>query len=1551
MRPMPTLGTAHQTPDDRLQYSSNDYGRCVRTFQHTSLLVDAVDIDSRLAEETKAKLIKAREAIRHQYLHQPADGVQISIVVPVYGGAPCLAECLDSICRQSMLRFRAGEVGLVVVEDGVEPGSPSVFDHNRVKAAVQNVRVAGARVRRIRLGENQGRSIARNVGLSIVDEGVVVFVDGSMVLDEHFLVEHALRHHRLRSNIALLGFKENVDYQDFLGFRDDVVAGRRRPNAMLDLKHRHKLKEDELPDAKPITFNGRTYGVDDIVNYMELTSYLSSLHAGREGGVGRRTLPTFFQTNIVSVRARAVKDVGGFEPQLRLWGLEDSLLGALLVADECKLIPCPSSLAFNLEMRTNKAHDVRFDLEYNRQMYSDWLSKKEMSYFSRDLFENHVRRTASIEMLDQDLDGPAVVVPHTSPSWRPKAVCTTLVGETLRAETKLTEADAMQVATHSNAGQIVLNEVYVKRNLVRGSMLLGEDQLANELASGENRLVVVVGDAGNGKTSLLWSLYGTLKQLGVEVFFLKHTLAVKYLSKQETLLDIIREECDTGAPVILMLDTADLLLNQHQYHNDFLVLLQLAKGRGATVVTTCRPVEAMWLRDNADECLRLLKYDDRTLEKDTIETHAVGKSELERAVRAYMIRCFPNFSNDEMEHQIRSALALVSGKHDIRELICHPLTMRMLFLLYAPNAIPNEVDAVKLYNDYWEFRVMRDVRAGAMSPNVDTAADLESAACWLSLEMLIRRDPVLPEDVALHILRKRRIPPEHLEQLVTRDVLQRDGASRTVEFFHQTLFEYAAARALLKEWRGEGLRVLLDHMCEFPFEGMPCAVAEHALSQAATRLPYGAAKEDVTAALRRLLGGGTIERMTAARVYCRLPDAAKDIDDLVEGVVSDTRAPEDEAVELADRFVALGSSVPDRRIKALVRILGVIWRRAVEMRRHGNCEHVLDELWRLTNRGTDGAREVAAFLVRHAVVETCIEDHGRNNAMDLLFRVVRALALHAPGDAWAHLVKVAASASTEDLRAKALKLTGALLKELEVGNPGTEMERAVDDTRERSAETYRALGDLWFHEWSIAAHPLDLAMKAVEEAATPLALHGRLHGLRTLAMNADAPSIERLFARAHEQRKVNQASWARVVLAGLWSAPGESGDRAASLVAQIVGDPKGPSIIRKVLVHAVREDVSTQVVLDALLADERVQVVERWLDREDLGSCLPHCIQSAVGSKAIVTLRADVKSNVSLTSSVLSALARYQTDREVATLFELGVAADGLEQLVYWPENATTVDKARAMALVHSSALVEMRRHAAHSKKANIRCFGARLWLMLMEFGIAASDERAEIADCVRTLDAGLENDAKARGLLCRVIGTHTQTIFAEAVSALRRMAVADEEAARNGAWEALVSLSRRNSDSDEVARLVGMALEAPTDSARVSEAVTLACAVLPTRRVIADVWLPLIQSRSVGEFGRQALRNLRGTLRIIAQKSLRHATAEQRVRVLLAIPAAAEDLGLLLLGACGTEADRATLDTLYSDARLKPSVRRLRAGILQKRHNDNTPPWRALENLVATVY
>lgn len=100
------------------------------------------------------------------------DGAKVSVVIPVYNGAQCLEECLDSVCAQTLT-----EVEVICVDDGSTDSTPAIL--GRYAARDPRFRVVTQ--------ANAGPGEARNTGMAQASGEYLIFLDADDWFEPDFL--------------------------------------------------------------------------------------------------------------------------------------------------------------------------------------------------------------------------------------------------------------------------------------------------------------------------------------------------------------------------------------------------------------------------------------------------------------------------------------------------------------------------------------------------------------------------------------------------------------------------------------------------------------------------------------------------------------------------------------------------------------------------------------------------------------------------------------------------------------------------------------------------------------------------------------------------------------------------------------------------------------------------------------------------------------------------------------------------------------------------------------------------------------------------------------------------------------------------------------------------------------------------------------------------------------------------------------------------------------------------------------------------------------------
>ncbi len=462
------------------------------------------------------------------------------------------------------------------------------------------------------------------------------------------------------------------------------------------------------------------------------------------------------------------------------------------------------------------------------------------------------------------------------------------------------------------------------------------------------RVFIVKGEAGHGKTSLLWWLHQAYQaRCEVQVLFLRAAWlgaqagAIKISAQQ--LLQACELLQTQGKTPLILIDTVDLLVRSEE---DAAILMQSTllrmQEQGAIVVLTSRPQEAKRLQSPQVHVspLTLSAYDDQELQEALIVY-----------ARFYYRRADQLDSLQTDQHFARIERAVAQGK-PVKDICCIPLALRMLFEIYAPQRIPEEIHIFGLYQDYWRHRIEADIRALQGSAANHNGSNRARETMWISALMLMHGSVELAFDVIAQLFTQKNLPLAALDDLLHRGILQR-GPGGTLSFFHQTFFEHAAARAMLTLVPSTGLALLSGRVAARPQDLFIKPILQNALLLAEI-LPQQ--RQPMQASFAQLITAFDIaDKTVALYVYCHWSGGShtnsKAMHERSEQVRHLLLHPDCD-VTLQIEFLRFASNLAQSRSAELLPLLGPLWQSQLPSKRDilRRRKHILSLLTRLAWR-------------------------------------------------------------------------------------------------------------------------------------------------------------------------------------------------------------------------------------------------------------------------------------------------------------------------------------------------------------------------------------------------------------------------------------------------------------------------------------------------------------------------------------------------------------------------------------------------------------------------
>ncbi|TQE37050.1 NACHT domain-containing protein [Streptomyces ipomoeae] len=632
---------------------------------------------------------------------------------------------------------------------------------------------------------------------------------------------------------------------------------------------------------------------------------------------------------------------------------------------------------------------------------------------------------------------------------------------------------------------------------------------------------LVVAEPGYGKTTVLWSLYHRLAdQQGMEPLFVKASFLLDALRPEPelpptalTVAEITEAltRCAAEATPVLLVDTLDLLMHSPEGAALVARLIDAARHNAVSVVMSCRPGEAKLLPfeddDEAETDAR-----DAFLQRP-LRLGAYSSDERAMAVAKHSRIYCPQAVHGPLAAQQleRRIMGAVYQDLPLREVCDNPLTLRMLFDVYAPDPPVQDIDVASLYDQVRRQRVEQDSRAGhGDSPQPERAArNLRRTAQALARYMLATNELEIDLPVVGHHLEEL-LPgktwdtiTDDLEELERRGVISTITGTARIRFFHQTFFEYMAADWLRMAGRAQEL---VDRLLDNPTDLVLAAVAGQLVPREAPgradRLLLPLLNDDRTVALG-------LELYAQLRT---LGAAAQPARERLRSLPADP----------VKRFLTVLPGTRHPRPERWVADLTAVWKRGEQPDADGRAVRIqlLESLCRLLRRHPAAAVELLgdlsciAWLLTWSTPTLRSHDHLYLRLLRAAFRYDLDWTLQQMTRFWQNFSRDGATAGLADLiRAaaeEAARIEEAALAAQARRLAATHFEGLLNDSaqdllgRELDA-VESALGSLWAASKAIAQAPdrLKLALEAVAGELGNPTDRAKLFGAGLLATHLD----------------------------------------------------------------------------------------------------------------------------------------------------------------------------------------------------------------------------------------------------------------------------------------------------------------------------------------------------------------------------------------------------------------------------------------------------------------
>ena len=1059
-----------------------------------------------------------------------------------------------------------------------------------------------------------------------------------------------------------------------------------------------------------------------------------------------------------------------------------------------------------------------------------------------------------------------------------------------------------------------------------------EDHIHEILASNKRTspLILIIGEAGHGKTSLLWHLYHALAQdVEYQPLFIQASYLVQStsLSSSTSRLDqqlnlAVQEIIASRKRPIVLLDTIDLLLHDHIERTFLIRFLQNMASKGCAVVATLRPLEAKHLAPvreilNAPKRIWLGPYDE--------------EKELPEAIRKHVSRFYGEFSTRQVEEHVNTIMQAVSQGLPVREVCQNPLALRMLFELYGPNPIPPEINSFRLYQQYWDARVVTDKRSG--SPLAESnSQNLEEAAMITALIMLAEGHPEISIDYISSELHRRDIDVQNLMHLDSRGIL-RLSMTGIVRFFHQTFFEHSAAQGLASFFGLEAFELIKQRILLHPSDAFRTPVYEQLFLLAERRsIPTRHRADEL---FHELLRTGLLAPIRSAiYVYAYRQDTSTNVKEAISNVIQMT-----EHSVLVNRLIELLPNTSRQRLNDIFGIIDIIWNREVWQERL----NLLNLLERLAARfPTQVKRFLIENKINQGLAESLDVQQRKLNLPSAFMQIAAVLLALIPHqyDQWCRdaLIELYVDLLRRIGPNEASKfIIDGLYQHAQELSPSTIANRfeevlfqsSLPFATQSDRGKVRNYGILWAIQWKANGKSIQSILEDFE-ATQGIAFEARLVGLSNWLSNATPLDTEIAFEHFRREEMPRQELWAMIVWKEMlqrneenilnkddshdMQRPAEAAQWVLSEISRVF-ESRYRALLKKDYSDIESSDTVFTFCREAVLASKLdpntildlfdgdcFENPEAWLSENLFLKILLRAYQA--GQSGALTAGKILQEEPAHSPGAASYLAEQLVkdaplDSDVWVIaIEMLYKLDNIEQLARVLRQSDGISKRLSVDL--AKGLRDRRRELVESGSGRDRYLGIRLWVQLIRHGLL-SPPTLEI------IVAGLKMEDSAAAIKEYILlimqsaiqGSYEQN---EVIKLLLPLLDHTLSQIRDAAASALLHIIEKGTiDSSHLEIALSIILKSQMNRSRTLTFCRIIQHLLPERvEEAANIIERFLLSPVTGDLGQTAKRRYAHRLRGIVCDIFRIAPPSLRLRLLNIVLKVDEDRGwTIIAGAC----------------------------------------------------
>jgi glycosyltransferase involved in cell wall biosynthesis len=282
----------------------------------------------------------------------------VSIIVPSFNSEESVAKTLLSIQKQNITSNELSRIEVILVDDGSKNPLSSIFKPDDYKF---NLNI-------LSLKSNCGLSNARNIGIQLAKNELIICIDSDIILPSNFVKNMAIRLQSL-PRCLFVSLKKNINEQ-----QASLLVNSKYIDVPTEFSDKRLGRSFNKIDSNWV--NG-PYSSKNSVNILDETNKF------RDFGFGRSfmsySLPNVIIGHNMCFRRSSAIASGLFDTAFKGWGFEDTLFGAKMIVGGSFVIPVLSTGVYHIDHppRTAKIPKELFiQAQKNKKEYERVIHEK-----------------------------------------------------------------------------------------------------------------------------------------------------------------------------------------------------------------------------------------------------------------------------------------------------------------------------------------------------------------------------------------------------------------------------------------------------------------------------------------------------------------------------------------------------------------------------------------------------------------------------------------------------------------------------------------------------------------------------------------------------------------------------------------------------------------------------------------------------------------------------------------------------------------------------------------------------------------------------------------------------------------------------------------------------------------------------------------------------------------------------------------------------------------------------------------------------------------------